>query len=177
MYLLILGSFVVVFLADAMARTSKTWRYCLPVIAILVTLHLINCLNLTYVLEWKQAADVKQMVADIALAKGAAPEVERPTVLGVNLEFEAPINFYRLVDDLTWLNPADRRMKLHPLSDFYLYSDPDWHAVTADSFVVLKTYPLNNSRLLRRKEPALTLRRQVRENARLRRAGRFDDHP
>lgn len=151
LYLLILGSIVVVFLADAMARTSKAWRYCLPVGSIFVALHLLNCLNLTYVLEWKLAADVKEMVADIALAKDAAPEVERPTILGINLEFEAPINFYRLVDHLTWLNVADRRMKFHPLSDFYLYSDRDWQTINADSFVVLKTYPLNNSRLLRRK--------------------------
>ena len=151
MYLLILGTFVLVMLADAMVRAGRKWQYCLPVIAILVTLHLVNCLNLTYALEWKQDADVKPMLADIAVASGAMPGVERPTVLGVNLEFEAPINFYRLVDGLTWLNPADRRMKLHPLSDFYLYSDADWHAVTADSFVVLKTYPLNNSRLLRRR--------------------------
>jgi hypothetical protein len=90
------------------------------------------------------------MLADIAAANEGMAGVERRTVLGVNLEFEAPVNFYRLVDGLTWLNPADRRMKLHPLSDFYLYTDSDWEAASADSFVVLRTYPLNNSRLLRR---------------------------
>jgi hypothetical protein len=151
MYLLILGAFVLVMLADAMTRTSRKWRYCLPVIAILVTLHLLNCLNLAYALEWKQDADVKRMLADIAAANERTPGVERRTVLGVNLEFEAPVNFYRLVDGLTWLNPPDRRMKLHPLSDFYLYTESDWEAASADSFVVLKTYPLNNSLLLRRK--------------------------
>jgi hypothetical protein len=138
-------------LADAMARAGRKWRYCLPVVAIFVTLHLVNCLNLTYALEWKLDADVKRMLADIAVARGGTPGTGQPTVLGVNLEFEAPINFYRRVDGLTWLNPADRRMKLYPLSDFYLYSEADWRAVTADSFVVLKTYPLNNSRLLRRR--------------------------
>jgi hypothetical protein len=151
MYLLILGTFVLVMLADAMARTSGKWRYGLPAGAALVTLHLINCLNLTYAFEWKLDADVKHMLADIAVARDATRGVERPTVLGVNLEFEAPINFYRRVDGLTWLNPADRKMKLHPLSDFYLYSEDDWGAVTAESFVVLKTYPLNSSRLVRRK--------------------------
>jgi hypothetical protein len=154
MYLLILGTFVLVMLADVMPRSSRIWRYSLPVVAIIVTLHLMNCLNLTYALEWKLDADVKHMLADIAVARGATPGVERPSVLGVNLEFEAPINFYRRMDGLTWLNPADRRMKLHPLSDFYLYSEGDWEAVAADSFVVLKTYPLNNSRLLRRRTRA-----------------------
>jgi hypothetical protein len=151
MYLMILAAFVLVLLADAITRVSRKWRYCLPVIAILVTLHLLNCLNLAYALEWKQDADVKRMLADIAAANEGTARGERPTVLGCNLEFEAPVNFYRLVDRLTWLNPAERRMKLHPLSDFYLYTESDWEAASADSFVVLKTYPLNNSRLLRRK--------------------------
>jgi hypothetical protein len=151
MYLLILGAFVLVLLADAITRASRKWRYCLPVIAVLLTLHLLNCLNLAYALEWKQDADVKRMLADVAAANEGTARGERRTVLGCNLEFEAPVNFYRLVDGLTWLNPADRRMKLHPLSDFYLYTESDWEAASADSFVVLKTYPLNNSRLLRRK--------------------------
>ncbi len=151
MYLLLLGAFVLVLLADAITRASGKWRYSLPSIAILVTLHLLNCLNLGYALEWKHGADVKRMLADIAAANERTPGMERRTILGVNLEFEAPVNFYRLVDGLTWLNPADRRMKLHPLSDFYLYTESDWEAVRADSFVVLKAYPLSNSRLLRRK--------------------------
>ena len=151
MYLLLLAAFVLVLLADAMTLASRKWRHCLPVIALLVTLHLLNCLNLVYALEWKQDADVKRMLADVAAANERTPGVERRTVLGVNLEFEAPVNFYRLVDGLTWLNPADRRMKLHPLSDFYLYTKSDWEAASADSFVVLTTYPLNQSRLLRRK--------------------------
>ena len=151
LYLLVLGAFVVVALADAMARTSKTWRYCFAIGSVFVALHLLNCLNLTYVLEWRLAADVKEMIADIAVARNAMPAVERTTTLGMNLEFEAPLNFYRLVDGLAWLNVATRRMKFHPLSDFYLYSDRDWQNVNADSFVVLKTYPLNNSRLLQRK--------------------------
>jgi len=151
LYALILGAFVLVVLADTMARTSKAWRYGLAVAALLVTMHLGNCLNLTYVLEWKLPADVKEMLADLAAAKDVTPAAERTTVLGINLEFEAPLNFYRLVDGLTWLTVADRRMKFHPLGDFYLYSEGDWQAVNADSFVVLKTYPLNNSRLLRRR--------------------------
>jgi hypothetical protein len=72
-------------------------------------------------------------------------------VLGIGLDLEAPINFYRLVDRLTWLNVADRRMKSHPLSDFYLYAEDDWQAVDPDSFVVLQTYRSGNTRLLRRR--------------------------
>jgi hypothetical protein len=152
MYLLVLASFVFVFLADALARAGRRWQYGLPIAGVLVAAHLLNCLNLTYALEWKLDADVKRMLADVAAAKDARA-TERPIVLGMNLEFEAPLNFYRALDGLTWLNVADRRMKYHPLSDFYLYSESDWRAVPADSLVVLKTYPLNNSRLLRRRTP------------------------
>ena len=150
-YLLVLATFAFVFLADAVARAGRRWQYGLPVAAGFVAAHLLNCLNLTYALEWKLDADVKQMLADVAAARSMLPGVEGPTVLGMNLEFEAPLNFYRAVAGLTWLNVADRRMKHHPLSDFYLYTDSDWRAATADSLVVLKTYPLNNSRLLRRR--------------------------
>ena len=153
LYLLIVGTVVFVVLADTLARSSAAWRYCLPAAAVLMAAHLVACLNLTYVFEWKVEADVKRMLADVARATSARPEGGRPTALGLNLEFEAPINFYRLVNGLTWLNPADRRMKFHPLSDLYLYTDDDWRGVDADSFVVLKRYALSNSLLLRRTVP------------------------
>jgi hypothetical protein len=91
------------------------------------------------------------MLADVAAARLAQPDPGRLTVLGIGLDLEAPINFYRLVDGLTWLNVADRRMKSHPLSDFYLYADADWRSLDADSFVALNGYRAGNSRLLRRK--------------------------
>src|SRR5207249_4224288 len=128
-YLLILTTFMVVALADALARRRARWGDWLLPVAMVVMAHLINCLNLTYVLEWKAGADVRRMLADVAAAKGAGPGGGRTTTLGIGLDLEAPINFYRLVDGLTWLNVADRRMKFHPLSDFYLYAEEDWRAV------------------------------------------------
>jgi hypothetical protein len=154
MYLLLVVAFVLVMVADGTRRTP--WRHALPVLALLMSLHLVNCLNLTYAVEWKPAADVPDMLGDIAATTRATHGGGgRPIVLGVNLEFEAPVNFYRLVDRLTWLNVADRKMKSHPLSDFYLYSEADMRGIAADSLVVLHTYPLSRSRLLRRRiEPA-----------------------
>ena len=152
-YLLILTTFMVVALADTLARKRARWGDWLVPAAVVVMAHLLNCLNLTYVLEWRVGADVKRMLADVAAAKGAGSGGGRTTTLGIGLDLEAPINFYRLVNGLTWLNVADRRLKFHPLSDFYLYGEEDWRAVNADSFAVLQTYPVTDSRLLRRKHP------------------------
>ena len=158
-YLLILTAFLLVALVNALARRGLRWANLLPLAAVVALVHLANCVNLTYVLEWKVEADVRRMLADVARARSARPGGPPTTVLGMDLELEAPINFYRLVYGLAWLNVADRRMKFSPLCDFYLYAEPDWRAVNSDSFVVLRTYPVSNSRLLRRK-------RQV---------GRFED--
>jgi hypothetical protein len=151
LYLLLLGTFVAVELGDTMAREHHRCKYSLPVAAVLVAVHFLACVNVSYVLEWKVEGDVKRMIADVAAAKDTMAPTGRTTVLGMNIEFEAPINFYRFVDGLTWLNVADRRMKLHPLSDFYLYTDSDWRAVDPNSFVVLKTYPLTGAFLVRRR--------------------------
>jgi len=150
-HLVILVAWILVVLAGERSRTSRSWRLALPLVAAAVVLNLIGSLNLSSVLEWRVSADVKRMLADVAAARRAEPPPSHPTVLGIGLDLEAPINFYRLVDGLTWLNVADRRMKSPPLSDFYLYSEADWRSVDADSFVVLDGYRAGNSRLLRRK--------------------------
>lgn len=150
LYLLVLTTFVVVTLAGEMARLKPVWRWGLAAGAVLTSVHLLNCLNLRYLLEWKLSADVKRMIADVA-AQAPAPAAGPTIVLGIDVEFEAPLNFYRLVDGLTWLNVADRRMKLHPLADFYLYTEADWRAAERSAFTVLKTYPLGGSLLLRRR--------------------------
>jgi hypothetical protein len=151
LYLWILVAFVLVVLADEMARAQKAGQYWLPVAALLAAMHLVGCLNLRYVLEWKEQADMKEMVQDLALLRPDPPAGKFNTVVGVSLEFEAPLNFYRLVDGLTWLNVADRRMKFRPVNDLYLYTADDWRNVDADSFAVLKSYPLTGGRLLRKR--------------------------
>jgi len=151
LYLWILFAFVLVVLADQTARTRGAGRYWLPVVAALAVLHLVGCLNVRYALDWKDEADIKEMVNDIALEKPATAEGKFNTSVGVSLEFEAPLNYYRLVDSLAWLNVADRRMKLHPMNDLYLYTAEDWRRQRSFEFEVLKTYPLVGARLVRRR--------------------------
>jgi len=151
LYLLVVFAFLLVALADEMSRTRKAWQYWLPAMALLVALHFVNCLNLRYVLDWQLDADLKKMISDIALARNDARTGKFNTDAGVTLTLEAPLNYYRILDNLSWLNVVDRTMTFHPLNDFYLYSAADWRSVEPDSFVVVKTYPLSDSRLLRRR--------------------------
>lgn len=151
LYLLILFSFLLVVLANELSLSSKSWQYGLAMVALVVGLHTLTCLNFQYALEWKLDADVPSMIQDIAAVRDPAPTEKFNTDVGLNLEFVAPLNFYRAVAGLTWLNVADRRAQFHPLNDLYLYSKEDWQTMNPDSFVVLKTYPLNQSRLLRRR--------------------------
>ena len=150
-YLLLLVALTLVVLADELSRASRAGRFALPAAAAAVGFNLLGCLNLTSTLEWRASADVTRMLADVAAARSIEPHAPHPIVLAIGLDLEAPINFYRLVDRLTWLNVADRRAKSHPLSDFYLYAEDDWRSVKADSFVVLNAYALSHSRLLRRR--------------------------
>jgi hypothetical protein len=119
--------------------------------ALLVALHFLNCLNLQYVRDWKLDADLKAMISDMAFARNDAPTGKFNTDAGVTLTLEAPLNYYRVVDHLTWLNVVDRTRTFYPLNELYLYSNADWQSVEPDSFVVLKAYPLSESRLLRRR--------------------------
>jgi hypothetical protein len=63
-YLLVLTAFILVVLAGRLSRTSSPWRYVLPAAAAAATANLVSSLNLTSVLEWKETADVKRMLAD-----------------------------------------------------------------------------------------------------------------
>jgi hypothetical protein len=113
--------------------------------------HAIARLNLKYVFEWKVGADMKEVVEDIAAARTPTPPIKFNTDVGVNLDFETPLNYYRVVRRLTWLNVADRRATFHPLNDMYLYSDAEWRAVSPDSFLVVKRDPVSGARLVRRR--------------------------
>ena len=148
LYLLLLTLFVAVLLADEAGRKGSRTRYALPMLAALMTVHLLGSLNLTHVLEWKVESDVRRALADIARRREPG-QGERPVMLGPTLELEAPINFYRLVDTLRWLAPADRRRRTLALNDFYLYTAPEWRAADTAAFELLERYETSETVLLR----------------------------
>jgi hypothetical protein len=148
LYLLLLTMFVAVLLADEAARKGSRSRYALPMLAALMTVHLFGSLNVTHVLEWKVESDVRRALADVARRRDPGQRA-RPVILGPTLELEAPINFYRLVDTLRWLAPADRRRRTLPLNDFYLYTVPEWRSADTAAFELLERYETSETVLLR----------------------------
>jgi hypothetical protein len=106
-------------------------------------------------LEWKDGADVRDVVRDLAAQSGARPPGKPTLDLGAGLEYEAPLNYYRAAAGLSWLNVVDRHARLHPLNDFYLVSEQEWRTIAPDSFTVVRMYPLSGARLLQhRNRPA-----------------------
>jgi len=148
LYLLLLTMFLAVLLADAAARTGSQFRYALPALATLMTGHLFGSLNVSHVLEWKVESDVRRALADVARRRDPG-QGGRPIMLGPTLELEAPINFYRLVDTLRWLAPADRRRRNLALNDFYLYTAAEWQGADTAAFELLERYEISETVLLR----------------------------
>ena len=151
LYLLILFSYLFVFLIHEISEKWNNIKYISVIISLLLVFHFANSMNMKYVLEWKWDADVREMIHDLDSLKAETPKEKFSMDVGMNLEFELPFNFYKFKNNLTWLSPAVRSMKFHPLSDFYLYFESDLEKINLDSFVVLKSYPLFNNKLLKRK--------------------------
>jgi len=151
LYLLVLWTFVLVVLLRELAPRHRAYRYALRASAVLLALHVVGSANGRYVLEWKDEAEVRDMLRDVAANRGSLP-AGKPTVdLGASLAYEAPLNFYRAAAGLTWLNVVDRHARTQPLNDLFLLSEDDSGAVAADSFRVLRDYPLSHARLLQRR--------------------------
>jgi|GEM_PF-1477595 len=154
LYLLILFSFMLVFLLNELALTNKLYNYFLHATAVLLTLHFCSCINLKYVFEYYPTADMKEMMHDIDSLKIKTPVQKFSTDAGVSYDFLESFNYYRSIDKLSGLNIADKEKKYDPLNDYFLFTDKDYKKINADSFVVIKAYPLFNSRLLKRKYKA-----------------------
>ncbi|HKR03267.1 MAG TPA: hypothetical protein VJY62_01420 [Bacteroidia bacterium] len=151
LFLLVLFSFLFVFLLNDLALTKKIFIYIFPLCCIAQALHFYNCYNLKYVLEFDVNADVREMIHDIDSLKYETPVQKFNTDVGVSFDFLGPFNYYRCVYNFTWLTIADKAKKNDPLNDFLLLTEKEYKKIHTDSFVILKTYPLFKSMLLKRK--------------------------
>jgi hypothetical protein len=148
LFLLLLFSFMLVFLLDELAKTKKIIGYTLPAVCFILIAHFCYCLNTKYVFEYYLNADMKEMMHDIDSLTKEKPIQKFSLDVGISYDFLEPFNYYRCVNKLTKINVADKFQKSNPLNDFYLFTEDKIHA---DSFIVLKTYPLFGNMLLKNK--------------------------
>jgi hypothetical protein len=151
LFLLLLFSFMLVFLFDELAKTKKIITYTLPAICFILIAHFCYSVNTKYVFEYYLNADMKEMMHDIDSLKKEIPAQKFSMDVGISYDFLEPFNYYRCVNKLTGINVADKFGISNPLNDFYLFTEDEYKKIHADSFTVLKTYPLFNNMLLKKK--------------------------
>ncbi|MEP7169612.1 MAG: hypothetical protein ABI855_09615 [Bacteroidota bacterium] len=151
LFLLVLFSFMFLFFIKELMRIKKIFIYTLPATAIFLTIHFCYSANLKYVFEYNLNADMKEMMHDIDSLKRETPAQKFCTDVGMSYDFLEPFNYYRCVYKFDWLNLADKERKNYALNDFYLFTEKEFTKIHKDSFIVIKSYPLFNSVLLKKK--------------------------
>ncbi len=154
LFLVVLFTLVLVFLIREISLIKKNAALIGYFSATTLLVHFFLSFNLTYVLEWKFDADTRTMLADLEKEKQILPG-RRSMSIGVPFWFETGINYYRDINDLTWLNATVRSDQKDPMYDF-LYLLPSDAKLLSDSIVVIKTYPLTGNVLAKPKKPAFT---------------------
>lgn len=139
LFLVVLFNLVLVFFIAEVSKDRAKLSVITYLSAVIVLIHFFASFNLKYVLEWKFNADTKEMLADLGKIKSVPKEKDNVSI-GIPMEFDPSINFYRDVNDLTWLNTVCRIETTNRLQDYFYFSQEDLASVNEDSIEILKTY-------------------------------------
>ena len=144
MFFVVLFNVLLVFFINELAKRS-TRAIILPLlINVLVVIHFVWAFNLNYVLEWKSNADIKEMLVDLKKVV-EIPKEKTSIDICIPLSFDQPINYYRAVDNLNWINTVERNSTANFLFD-YLYLEPsEFTSINTDSMIVFNTYPITGN--------------------------------
>lgn len=140
LFLVVLFNLVFVFFIAQVSKDRAKLSVIIYLSGLVVLIHFFASFNLKYVLEWKSNADTKEMLADLGKIKSVPTEKDNVSI-GIPMEFDPGINFYRAVNDLTWLNTVCRIETTNTLQDYFYFSQDDLASVNKDSIEILKTYP------------------------------------
>ncbi len=152
LFLVVLFNLVLVFFINELSKKNKRASFVSYVAGIVAVFHFALSFNLHYVLEWKSNADVKQMLSDLDKIKIIPPEKKNISIC-IPLSFDQSINYYRAINNLTWINPVERSNSVNFFYD-YLYLEPlQLQKINMDSLEIIKTYPLTTSILAKPKYP------------------------
>ena len=152
MFFVVLFNLLLVFFINELAKQNAKAIFLPVVINVLVVFHFVWAFNLNYVLEWKSNADVKQMLSDLKKVV-EIPKEKISIDICIPLSFDQPINYYRAVDDLNWINTVERNSTANFLFD-YLYLEPaEFTSINTDSMIVFNTYPITGNIFGKPKDP------------------------
>lgn len=150
MFFVVLFNLVLVFFINELTKQNKKAIYLSLLANLFVVFHFVWAFNLQYVLEWKSNADVKQMISDLKKVV-EIPKEKTSIDICIPLSFDQPINYYRAVDNLNWINTVERSSTANYLYD-YLYLEPrEFQSINNDSLTILNTYPITKNILARPK--------------------------
>lgn len=152
MFLVVLFNLTFLFFINELSKEWKRTALVSYIACLFFVFHFILSFNLNYVLEWKSNADVKQMVSDLEKVK-AIPKEKNSISICIPLSFDQSINYYRAVNNLSWINTVERSKTVNFLDD-YLYLEPEqYKGINMDSIEIIKTYSVTNNILARPKFP------------------------
>lgn len=152
LFLAVLFSLVLVFFMNELSKENKRINILSCAAGAFAVFHFILSFNLHYVLEWRSNADVKQMLSDLEKVK-VIPKEKNNISICIPLSFDQSINYYRAVNNLTWINTVERNATANYLFD-YLYLEPrEFTPINTDSMIVFKTYPITGNVLGKPKYP------------------------
>ena len=152
MFLVVLFNLTMVFFINELSKENKKSAIVSYVSCLFLVYHFVMSFNFNNVLEWKSNADVKEMLSDLEKIK-SIPKQKKSINICAPLSFVQSINYYRAVNNLTWINTVERSAEINLLSD-YLYIEPKQYAgKNMDSLEIMNVYPLTNNILAKPKSP------------------------
>ncbi len=152
MFLVVLFNLMLVFFINELSKENKKTAIVSCVSCLFLVYHFLMSFNFNYVLEWKSNSDVKEMIADLEKTK-SIPKHKKSINIFIPLSFDQSINYYRAVNNLTWINTVERSADINLLSD-YLYLEPEQYAgKNMDSLEIINVYPLTKNILAKPKSP------------------------
>ncbi|MCX6294911.1 MAG: hypothetical protein NTX97_02405 [Bacteroidetes bacterium] len=152
-FLVVLFNLLFVFFINEFSKEKKKVVFISYLAAVIVGVHFLIAFNLSYVLEWKQDADIKEMISDLDKIK-VIPKDKCNISIAIPLEFDQGINFYRAKDNRYWINTVQLSNWKDTRYDYLFFSPEEFSKINMDSVDIIKRYPGTNSVLAKWKKHA-----------------------
>jgi prepilin signal peptidase PulO-like enzyme (type II secretory pathway) len=152
LFLFVLFLLILIFLMDNFSVEKKSLQFTIHTFSIGILLHFLFAINFNYVFEWKEDCETKEMLSDLEKITPLPKEGSNITI-NVSLPFESSINYYRVLNRMSWLNPATRSSEINYLSDFLFLRPDELEHANIDSLEIIKTYHITKNVLAKPKYP------------------------